>query len=188
MTTSIVCAHISDTHLGLRQFEARDALGRNQRSQDILVAYRNCIDDIVRSDPPLIIHSGDVFESPVVNTSLQKLFQVSLEALSTRADGSRRVTVVISGNHDQPANVREPAAIELNAPIAGVPIVSATYATIDCGAVSGADPSLANTLVHAIPHDQLRVIDWDDVVPVEGKINILTTHGVVGGSDLYKRT
>jgi hypothetical protein len=39
-----------------------------------------------------------------------------------------------------------------------------------------------------MPHDVLRTCDFDDVWPVEGKINILVCHGVVGGSDLYKRT
>lgn len=186
--TRVGLAHISDTHLGLRQYETRDGLGRNIRQQDILRAYRNCIDDISATRLPLVIHSGDVFESPVVTLAQQKLFQASLQMLTTPTDGLTRTVIVISGNHDQPADVREPAAIELNTPIDGVHIVTSTYAVIDLGLDPHADESLANVVVHAIPHDQLRVVDWDTVTPIEGRINILTSHGVVGGSDLYKRT
>ena len=189
--TTFTLAHLSDTHLGLRQFEARTPTGTNVREQDLVRAYRNVVDDIIRTDPPLVIHSGDVYEAPVVKLRHQKLFQASLETLTRRADGTTRVVIVISGNHDQPSDVREPAAIELNTPIKGVHVVTSTYEQIFLDTdvrLLGADEALTDVVVHALPHDQLRTIDWDLVRPVPGKINILTCHGVVGGSELYMRT
>lgn len=187
MTSPLRLAHTSDWHLGLRQFDARTTTGRNRREQDLLRAAANVTDSICDADPDLVIHAGDVFETPTPKTSHQHLFQALLRRLTRHPDGTVRPVLVISGNHDQPSDLREPAAIVLNTPIGGTHIVTDTYTRLHL-ADHYPDPALATIVVHAIPHDLLRTIDWDTVTPEPDMVNILTCHGVVGGSDLYKRT
>ena len=189
--TQLCVAHVSDSHIGFRQYAAQSLTGRNAREQDFLAAFRNVVVDIQRWDPPLVIHSGDVFDAPVVSILSQKLFQQCLIDLTKRPDGSRRIVVVISGNHDQPADPREPAAIELCSFIPGVHIVTSNYEQIDLSddvANLGVDPILQNVIVHALPHDQLKVVDMENVRPVLNRVNIFNFHGTVGGTDLYKRS
>lgn len=184
-------AHLSDTHVGFTQYSARTTSGRPAREQDFLRAFRQVIDHVNDFDPPLVIHSGDFYDKAYVSLRQQKQGQLGLQMLAARPDGTSRVVVVISGNHDQPADPREPAALELNEPIAGVHVVTSGYQVIDLEPLVDAglaDASLRSVVVHALPHDQLRTVDQDSVVPLDGRVNILVTHGVVGGSELYKTT
>lgn len=187
----IEVAHLSDTHLGFTQYSARTPSGRPAREQDFARAFINTVDHINDYDPPLVIHSGDFYDKAYVSLRQQKQGQEGLKRLAVRKDGTTRVVVVISGNHDQPADPREPAALELNEPINGVHIVTSEYKIIDCRPLvekGQASVELENVVIHALPHDQLREVNFDDVRPLVGRVNILTTHGVVGGSDLYKTT
>jgi len=188
---NISIAHLSDTHLGFSQYPVTSPSGRPQREQDIVRAFASVVADIATFDPDLVIHSGDFFDKPTVSLRHQKQAQDALARLATRPDGTKRAVVVISGNHDQPADPREPCALELDTPIDGVHIVTVGYQTIDFAplAAQGLVPqSLAPVVVHAIPHDTLRTLDFTLVEPWEGRVNVLTSHGVVGGTDLYKRT
>ncbi len=188
---SINLAHISDTHVGFSQYPKKAPSGRGQREQDFVRAFVQAIDSIEKDDPALVIHAGDFFDKPVVSLRHQKQGQEALHSLSRRKDGSLRAVVVISGNHDQPSDPREPCALELDTPIEGVHIVTNKYTQIDFGplvAAGSAPAELADLVVHALPHDVLRTVEFDDVKPVAGKTNILVCHGVIGGSELYKRT
>lgn len=188
---SIELAHISDTHVGFSQYPKKAPSGRGQREQDFVKAFVQAIEHIREDDPPLVIHAGDFFDKPVVSLRHQKQGQEALRSLATRKDGSLRAVVVISGNHDQPSDPREPCALELDSPIEGVHIVTSKYTRISFAELveqGKAPEDVKDLVVHAIPHDVLRTVEFDDVTPVEGKVNILVCHGVVGGSDLYKRT
>jgi DNA repair exonuclease SbcCD nuclease subunit len=191
MTAPLTLAHISDTHIGFTQYPKKAPSGRGQREQDFVRAFLQAVASITAEDPPLVIHAGDFYDRPVVSLRHQKQGQEALAALSLRPDGTQRAVVVISGNHDQPSDPREPCALELDTPIPGVHIVTSKYALIDFDpivAAGQAPEELTNVVIHCLPHDVLRTVDFDDVLPVDGKINILVSHGVVGGSELYKRT
>lgn len=184
-------AHLSDSHVGFSQYPKKAPSGRPQREQDFVRAFSQVIGHICDWDPALVIHSGDFYDRPVVSLRHQKQGQDALAKLAGRPDGSKRVVIVISGNHDQPSDPREPCALELDTPIEGVHVVTSSYKVIDLAdevAAGRADQSLQDVVIHAIPHDVLRSLDFDDVQPIPGRTNILVAHGVVGGSDMYKRT
>lgn len=191
MTTPIRVAHLSDTHIERRQYPVTAASGRNQREQDTLRAFVQVLDDIKAYDPPLVIHSGDVADKPLVSYRGQLQVQMAFDGLTRRADGSPRLVVVISGNHDMPRDPREPCFLEpALKPLRSVAVVTNSYKRIVCAdyvTCGQASEELMDVVVHALPHDQLKRVDWEEVVPVPGKVNILTSHGVVGGSDLYKQ-
>ncbi len=51
-------AHISDTHLGFRQY------GLHERELDFYHAFEQAIRKIIQERPDFVIHSGDLFDSP----------------------------------------------------------------------------------------------------------------------------
>lgn len=189
---TISLAHLSDTHLERRQYPVNSPVtGRNQREQDNLRAFKQVCDDISAYDPPLVIHAGDVADKPVVSYRGQLQIQKAIQQLTVRRDGTKRFVVVIAGNHDMPRDPREPCYLEPTLqPLSSVAVVTSRYEQVDVGeyvARGEAPAELANVVVHCLPHDQLQRDDWDDISPVPGRINILTSHGVVGGSELYKQ-
>lgn len=183
-------AHFSDTHLGYQAYSATAVSGFNQRAVDIVAAFVNNIRDIIESDPPLVIHSGDVADKSRVDVAflitMQKWFS---EITKIRPDGTRRQLVIISGNHDQPRDLLEPCFLELfsqNMP--GVHVVTSEFKQLGWDDFVDPDEALRDVVVSCLPHNQLRVVDFDVVSPVAGKINILTSHGVAGGSSLYMQS
>lgn len=189
--TTITTAHLSDTHLGYRDYEARAPSGHNQREVDMVAALRRCVDRILTVDHDLVVHAGDVFDRPTVPTRLMLEVQNQLHRLTEpRADGTRRQVVIVAGNHELPYALKDACVLDLYRTIPGVHVVTRGYQRVDLSRVGvDAPPSLDDVVVHAIPHDDLdpRRTDWRDVAPVEGKVNVLTTHGVAQGSELYMR-
>jgi DNA repair exonuclease SbcCD nuclease subunit len=54
----MLIAHISDTHLGATQY------GLEERENDFYNAFKNAIDIIIKEHIDLVIHSGDIFDTP----------------------------------------------------------------------------------------------------------------------------
>lgn len=90
--------HVSDLHLGFRQFNRLTPEGLNQREVDVTTTFRAWIDRTIELAPDLIILGGDVFHMvrpsnvTVVETFAQ--FRRLTEALP------RTRIVIAAGNHD----------------------------------------------------------------------------------------
>lgn len=185
-------AHFSDSHIGYEAYRALSVGGENQRAVDVVKAFVAAVNDIIADDPPLVIHSGDLAERTVIPIRLMLLIKQQLIKLAAiRPDGTRRQVVIIAGNHELPRNRKEACFLHLFDGLPGVHVVTRDYTQITfpgTGTSLLADPVLTNVVVHALPHDALKTVDFDTVVPVPDKINILTAHGVAGGSELYLRS
>lgn len=192
MNEIIRLAHLSDTHIGYEAYKALNGSGENQRAADFARAFVTTCKEIIDNDPPLVIHSGDVADRTHIPIRLMLLIRTWLaNVASVRPDGTRRQLVVVAGNHEQPRNRKEACFLELFAGLPGVHIVTRGYQRIsfDGNSVSeGCDPVLSDVVVHALPHDALKTVDYDEVRPLDGKTNIFSTHGVAGGSELYVRS
>ncbi|TXT62444.1 MAG: DNA double-strand break repair protein Mre11 [Promethearchaeota archaeon] len=84
-------AHISDTHLGYRQYNL------NVREQDIYDAFNQAIDIALEERADVLIHSGDLFDTP----------QPPIKALYTLKDalgriGDKMKVLCVLGEHDTP--------------------------------------------------------------------------------------
>lgn len=181
-------AHISDTHIGYEAYKSISAKGENQRSVDFARAFANAVNDIIASDPDLVIHSGDVADRTVIPIRLMLFIKQQFAKLADiRPDGTRRQVVVVAGNHELPRNRKEACFLELLYDMEGVHLATTDYTVIDF-TNENASPKLKNVLVHAVPHDALKSVDFDVIQPVESKINIFSSHGVAGGSELYVRS
>lgn len=190
MTHSFHVAHLSDTHIGYEAYKARSVTGENQRSVDIAKAFVTCVEEIVANDPPLVIHSGDVSDRTIIPIRLMMLIQHQFRRIaSTRPDGTRRQLVVIAGNHELPRNKKEACLLDLLRGLPGVHVVTTKYEQIRFDTSDPEVPQeLSDVVVHALPHDTLKEVDFALVQPDPDSVNILTAHGVAGGSELYVRS
>lgn len=180
-------AHLSDTHLGRRQYPITSGTGRNAREVDFSAAFVRVVEDIASLDLPLTIHSGDWFDNS--RPAWRHVILGSVAAEELTKDG--RVLVVAGGNHDMPAEASEACALELYGRAPRVHVATNRYRAIDLSlevAAGNARPELDKVVVHLLPHDALKTTNWDDVQPWQGYTNILVSHCVVGGTALYRRS
>ena len=182
--------HFSDSHLGYEAYPALNDRGVNQRGVDVVRSFKNVCDDINNWDPPLVIHSGDVTERPKVEYRyMLAALQGFAELAGTRPDGTQRQVVVIAGNHELPRKHMEACWLDLLRHIPGLHIVTRRYETIRFDHQQhNSDPVLDNVVVHCLPHDTLKTVDFAGIQPYPDKTNVLTAHGVAGGSELFTRS
>ena len=92
--------HISDLHLGYRQYQRQTPNGINQREADVAAAFRRAIDKMIEVSPDVIVFAGDIFHAvrPTNPSILHAFAQLSR---LTRALPDALV-VMIAGNHDTP--------------------------------------------------------------------------------------
>ena len=83
-------AHLSDTHLGYRQF------GLNEREKDFYEVFELIIDKIIEENVDFVIHSGDLFETARPSPNALLTFQKGL----LRLKGASIPMFAIAGNHD----------------------------------------------------------------------------------------
>lgn len=193
LTEPLSFVHYSDTHLGREQYhDAVASNGRNQRGVDLVKSFHNlAVDVAARPDIPLALHAGDVCDTP--NSKIEYMLAAKNEinriAGPLEPDSPYiRQHVIIAGNHDIPRAPQDPCYLALFRGAPGVHIVTQGYKiiTFDDEVEAGwAHPSLADVAIHCIPHDDLKTLEWETVQPLEGKRNILMSHGVAEGSTLY---
>ena len=83
-------AHISDTHLGYRQY------GLLERENDFIESFREAVDEIIRERPDFAVHSGDLFEysrppTKALLTGQNAILKLKEEKIPVYA---------VAGNHD----------------------------------------------------------------------------------------
>lgn len=83
-------AHLSDSHLGYRQFGILD------REQDFYDVFARNIDKIIEMDVDFVIHSGDLFDNNRPSTEALLAFQKAL----LRLKEAKIPIYAIAGNHD----------------------------------------------------------------------------------------
>ncbi|MBS7613376.1 exonuclease SbcCD subunit D [Candidatus Bathyarchaeota archaeon] len=84
-------AHISDTHLGFRQYNL------DEREQDIYDVMDEVADKILKERAEIVIHSGDLFDSPKPTAQAYYAFKSFLARLNGRVK-----FFSILGDHDTP--------------------------------------------------------------------------------------
>jgi DNA repair exonuclease SbcCD nuclease subunit len=160
--------HLSDLHLGFRQYQRTTAAGINQREADVASAFRKAIDRIIDIAPDVILIGGDVFHSvrPTNPALLQAFIQFSrlVQMLPDTA------IVMVAGNHDIPRTSETGCILRLFKEI-GISVV-------DDGEKNIAVPEHdLNVLV--VPYN---IRPWPELKPSPGaRYNVLLMHDVVQG-------
>lgn len=112
--------HLSDLHLGYRQFQRQTAAGINQREADVATVFRAAIDKVIERQPDIVLFAGDVFHNvrppnPAILlafTQFSRLVRALPEA----------VVVMVAGNHDAPRSAETVCILRLFAPL-GIHVV-----------------------------------------------------------------
>ena len=103
--------HISDLHLGFRQFQRVTPSGINQREADVASVFRSLVDKIIALKPELVCIAGDVFHQVrPSNPAILHAFQ-QFARLVTALPGTD--IVVIAGNHDLPRSAETGCILRL---------------------------------------------------------------------------
>lgn len=172
MTRPLRIAHISDTHLGYRALPNQDPLtGRNQRAVDVENAFAAAVDDILRLEPDLVLHAGDVFHQSRPNWHAVRHFVMQMR----RIEDAGIPTVVIAGNHDTP-RYRAGGSV--------FSVLDVALPKIHISAGYEEEEFVFDDLglrVQTLPHGALTNPDDPVVFAKPGVRNILLTHGMAAG-------
>ncbi|HEY5218624.1 MAG TPA: DNA repair exonuclease [Gemmatimonadaceae bacterium] len=92
--------HLSDLHLGFRQYQRLTPIGANQREADVALTFKRVVDRVIALRPDVILVAGDVFHSvrPPNPAILHAFHQFNRLAEELRGVP----IVVVAGNHDLP--------------------------------------------------------------------------------------
>lgn len=92
--------HLSDLHLGFRQYQRLTPSGFNQREYDVARTFERAVAQIIKLRPELILVAGDVFHSPrPTNAAILHAFR---QFLQIRNELPETRIVMIAGDHDTP--------------------------------------------------------------------------------------
>lgn len=92
--------HLSDLHLGFRQYQRLTQTGLNQREADVAVAFKRAIDQIIQLRPDVIVIGGDVFHSVrPTNPAILSAYTHFARLVHMLPD---TIIVMVAGNHDTP--------------------------------------------------------------------------------------
>jgi len=92
--------HLSDLHLGYRQYQRLTPGGVNQREADVAATFQRAIDLIIDLAPDLVLVAGDVFHT--VRPSNQAIVHAFVQFARLRQALPKAAVVIVAGNHDSP--------------------------------------------------------------------------------------
>jgi hypothetical protein len=92
--------HISDLHLGFRQYQRQTPTGINQREADVAAAFKRAIDKMIDLAPDLILFAGDIFHA--VRPTNPAILHAFTQFSRLRSELPNAIVVIIAGNHDTP--------------------------------------------------------------------------------------
>lgn len=112
--------HLSDLHLGYRQYQRTTPTGINQREADVASAFARAVDAVIALRPELVVIGGDVFHTvrPTNPAILHAFHQFSKLCQSL----PETLVVMVAGNHDTPRAAETGSILRLFVPL-GVHVV-----------------------------------------------------------------
>lgn len=162
-------AHISDIHLGYTSGKKVDPITKtNLREEDGYKALKECFEQIIaEGDVDTVVCTGDFFHSP---TPKPKTITVAQNQIRELYKNNIRF-VCLAGNHDSTDAVKDiPSSRVLHIPELGIYSYIEPYKIYELS---------DNIILHLVSHhgytEQKETMK--NVKPIEGKINILCTHG-----------
>lgn len=160
--------HLSDIHLGFRQYQRQTPAGINQREADVAMSLRRVIDLVVELRPELVLIAGDVFHT--VRPTNPAILHSFLEFARLKRELPEARVVMVAGNHDTPRTSETGCILGLFKPL-GIDVVDSV-------------PSWVNVDEH-----DLRILAVPDMAQGKPRLepdpnvkyNILLLHGEIEG-------
>ena len=112
--------HLSDLHLGYRQYHRVTTGGLNQREADVALAFKKTMDAVIDLKPDVIVIGGDVFHS--VRPTTPAILHAYKQFARLRETLPETIVVMVAGNHDTPRTTETGHIIRLFATL-GITVV-----------------------------------------------------------------
>ncbi|MEO7963260.1 MAG: DNA repair exonuclease [Gemmatimonadaceae bacterium] len=161
--------HLSDLHLGYRQFQRQTAGGKNQREVDIAAVFGGVIDHIITLAPDIVLIAGDIFHN--VRPPNPAILHAFAQFARLTAALPNAIVVLVAGNHDSPRSAETGCILRLFAPL-GVHVVEGEPERL-----SFAEHQLS---ILAVPDTGVALNVALDPDP-SARMNLLVLHGEVAG-------
>jgi len=107
--------HLSDLHLGFRQFQRTTPTGINQREWDVAQSFTRAIDRIIELRPDIVLIGGDVFHT--VRPTNPAILHAFAQFSRLTRELPEAIVVVVAGNHDMPRSSETLCILRLFAPL-----------------------------------------------------------------------
>ncbi len=112
--------HLSDIHLGFRQYQKHTQVGINQREADVAASLRRVVDTIIELRPDIVLIAGDVFHTVrPTNPAILHAFMQFRRLIEMLPDSE---VVMVAGNHDTPRTSETGCILRLFSPL-GVHVI-----------------------------------------------------------------
>jgi exonuclease SbcD len=161
--------HLSDLHLGFRQYQRLTPAGVNQREADVAATFRTAIDRVIEIAPDIVLVAGDIFHS--VRPTNQAILHAFLQFSRLVRDLPNAIVVLVAGNHDTPRSTETGGILPLLAQL-GLHVVDRKAERL------------------SFPERELSILAIPDVPGLEvpslkpdsgSRYNVLVFHGEVAG-------
>ena len=103
--------HLSDLHLGYRQYQRLTPGGINQREADVAATFRTSIDRIIDLSPDVVVVAGDIFHS--VRPTNQAILHAFMQFARLAQALPRADLLLLAGNHDSPRSAETGGILQL---------------------------------------------------------------------------
>jgi len=160
--------HLSDIHLGFRQYQRQTPTGINQREADVATSLRRVIDAVIELRPDLVLIAGDVFHTVrPTNPAILHAFRHFSRLMQMLPDTT---VVMVAGNHDTPRTAETGCILRLFKPL-GINVVD--------GEAQRVPVDKHDLMILAVPDMQGKrpLLEPDP----SAKYNILLLHGEIEG-------
>jgi exonuclease SbcD len=161
--------HLSDLHLGFRQFQRTTPTGINQREWDVAQSFTRAIDRVIELRPDILLIAGDVFHTVrPTNPAILHAFAQFSRLMRELPDA---IVVIVAGNHDMPRSSETLCILRLFAPL-GIHVVDSEPRRL------------------SFPEHGLSILAVPDLPPgsvslepdPSARLNLLVMHGEVEGA------
>jgi DNA repair protein SbcD/Mre11 len=162
--------HLSDLHLGYRQYQRLTPGGINQREADVASTFRAAIDRVIELSPDVVLVAGDVFHT--VRPTNQAILHAFVQFSRLVQSLPNAEIVLVAGNHDSPRSTETGGILPLLAQL-GLQVVDREARRL------------------SFPNRDLSILAVPDVHGIEvpaltpdpdARFNLLVLHGEIQGA------
>ncbi|NUL81115.1 MAG: metallophosphoesterase [Armatimonadetes bacterium] len=170
-------AHLSDVHLGYRDFNRTDPTGINQRQKDVEQAFVNALKVCLEIEPDLIIIAGDLFHAVrPTNYTVVAAFNHLARFQDHR---NHKPLLIVAGNHETPKTAEAGNILALFRNIRGITVVTDRIERVRLEEFGAS--------VLCVPSRGVRDIQPTSLAPdPKSAVNLLCVHGPLQDVGRYR--
>jgi DNA repair protein SbcD/Mre11 len=161
--------HLSDLHLGFRQYQRLTPTGVNQREADVSRSFRRAVERTIELRPDLVVIGGDVFHT--VRPSNPAILDAFRQFTRLRESLRDAIVVMVAGNHDAPKTSETGCILRLFREL-GIHVVDSAAERL-----SFPERDLSVLAVPDAPGVERPKLDPDP----SARYNVMLVHGEVAG-------